>query len=124
MSNDLIVQPAAALRSVSDALGGVKTIAVEASPSAEHTSPPSPIPNPSLRIDPALGLVVIEFRNNSGAITTSIPSQRQLAAYQKWGMTRSGPPPPVVLKPSKPTSAEPAPEPHVHAAITKMASNK
>jgi hypothetical protein len=39
-------------------------------------------PNPTLRLDPALGLVVIEFVSKSGAVTTSIPTQRELAAYQ------------------------------------------
>lgn len=44
----------------------------------------SPMPNPQLRLDPALGLVVIEFRDASGTVTTSIPSQRQLNAYRMW----------------------------------------
>jgi len=39
-------------------------------------------PNPTLRLDPALGLVVIEFVSKSGAVTTSIPTQRELTAYQ------------------------------------------
>ena len=43
----------------------------------------SPIPNPTLRLDPALGLVVIEFRDESGNVATSIPSQRQLEAYRR-----------------------------------------
>lgn len=43
---------------------------------------PQPYVNPSLRLDAALGLVVIEFRDDSGTITSSIPSQRQLEAYR------------------------------------------
>jgi hypothetical protein len=39
-------------------------------------------PNPTLRLDPALGLVVIEFVSKSGAVTMSIPTQRELTAYQ------------------------------------------
>lgn len=39
-------------------------------------------PNPTLRLDTALGLVVIEFVSKSGAVTTSIPTQRELTAYQ------------------------------------------
>jgi len=50
-----------------------------------------PVINPTLRLDAALGLVVIEFRNDTGAITTSIPSQRQLQEYQRWQTTRVGP---------------------------------
>ena len=40
-----------------------------------------------------LGLVVIEFRNDSGTVTTSIPSERQLEAYQRWETTQLGPAP-------------------------------
>ena len=49
--------------------------------SAEAMAAPG-TPNPTLRLDPALGLVVIEFLSKSGAVTSSIPSQRQLTAYQ------------------------------------------
>jgi hypothetical protein len=38
--------------------------------------------NPTLRLDPALGLVVIQFHDASGNVTTSYPSQRQLNAYR------------------------------------------
>ena len=67
------------------AVGGASENPAE--PKAEPFTPPShappvrrasPIPNPQMRLDPALGLVVIEFRDTSGAVTTSIPSQRQL----------------------------------------------
>ena len=60
--------------------------------------PVTPVINPTLRLDAALELVVIEFRNNSGAITTSIPSQRQLREYQRWAQTQVGPPPPGTLR--------------------------
>lgn len=39
-------------------------------------------PNPSLRLDPRLGMVVLEFRDDGGEITDSIPSQRILDAYR------------------------------------------
>src|SRR5689334_9538145 len=55
---------------------------------AQAVSAAPPILNPTLRLDAALGLVVIEFRNETGAITTSIPSQRQLQEYQRWQATR------------------------------------
>jgi hypothetical protein len=47
-------------------------------------------PNPSLRLDYQLGLVVIEFRDASGAVTRTIPSAQQLAAYQQWSETGAG----------------------------------
>lgn len=39
--------------------------------------------NPRLRIDPALNLVVIEFRDDTGEVRDSIPSPRELAAYRE-----------------------------------------
>jgi hypothetical protein len=66
-----------------------------------------PIINPTLRLDAALGLVVIEFRNNSGAITTSIPSQRQLQEYQRWEATRLGSAPDWTAEPDHSTDTSP-----------------
>jgi hypothetical protein len=54
--------------------------AVSAPAASGSTSPGTP--NPTLALDPALGLVVIEFLSKSGAVTTSIPSQRELLAYR------------------------------------------
>jgi hypothetical protein len=42
-----------------------------------------PVVNPSLHLDPALGLVVLEFRDEAGQVTGSIPSQRQIEAYHR-----------------------------------------
>ena len=65
----------------------------ESPPQVEAAPAPSPITNPSLRLDPALGLVVIQFRNDVGTVTTSIPSEHQLQAYQRWQTTQFGPAP-------------------------------
>jgi hypothetical protein len=55
------------------------------------------LPNPSLRLDPALGLVVLEFRDRSGR-TATLPTERELAAYRS---ARSQPDPmPPPPKPS------------------------
>lgn len=89
MPNELSV------KAVSATTGGAEN---PAEPSAEPTTPPahappaqpaSPMPNPQLRLDPALGLVVIEFRDASGAVRASIPTQRQLNAYRMWEQTRA-----------------------------------
>jgi len=48
----------------------------------EPTVPSRPIPNPTLRLDSSLGMVVLEFHDNQGAVTGSIPSQRVLDAYR------------------------------------------
>lgn len=58
------------------------------------TAPPAPPlahTNPSLRLDPALGLVVIEFRDDAGLVTHSIPSQRQIDAYRMHEQTPPNP---------------------------------
>jgi hypothetical protein len=57
-----------------------------ASPSQPQTVAATPLANPSLVLDPSLGLVVIEFRNNAGDVVNSIPSARQLAAYRQNGV--------------------------------------
>lgn len=92
MSNEFTVQAVSAARANSDAAGEPKQVVAERLPVSPAV--PTPIPNPNLRLDPALGLVVIEFRNDtSDAVTTSIPSQRQLQAYQRWDVTHFGPTP-------------------------------
>jgi hypothetical protein len=90
MPNDISLSAVAAVGTgtteAKTATGGAAT-----TPEVAVVTPP--ITNPTLRLDAALGLVVIEFRDNSGAITTSIPSQRQLEAYQRWETTKFGPAP-------------------------------
>ena len=94
MSNNISIQAVSVARTGNDSAADAKMAAnTELPPQAEPVPPPSPIINPTLRLDAALGLVVIEFRNNSGAITTSIPSERQIAAYQRWAQTHSTGPP-------------------------------
>ena len=49
-------------------------------------------PSPKLTIDPALSLVVLEFRDDSGAVVNTIPSARQLAAYHNGQQPRGAKP--------------------------------
>ena len=49
--------------------------------------PPTPNPevgppNPRLRMDRDLGMVVIEFRDSAGRISNSLPTERELRAYR------------------------------------------
>ena len=90
MSSDLTVQSVAPPRPSSDVVGDQRAAATAIAYQVAVTAPSSPLPNPSLRLDAALGLVVIEFRNDDGAITTSIPSERQLRAYQRWQTSQPG----------------------------------
>jgi hypothetical protein len=45
----------------------------------------APALNPGLHLNPALNLVVLQFFNAEGEVTQSIPSQKQLRAYQQDG---------------------------------------
>jgi hypothetical protein len=58
------------------------------------------MPNPSLRLDPALGLVVLEFRDRTGR-TATLPTERELAAYR----TARGRPDPTP-SPAQPGAAQ------------------
>jgi len=42
----------------------------------------APIVNPSMRFDMKLGLVVVEFFDDSGEVATTIPSPQKLKAYE------------------------------------------
>ncbi|WP_291295123.1 hypothetical protein [Elioraea sp.] len=53
----------------------------------------APLVNPSLRFDQKLGIVVVEFFNDSGELANSAPSPRQLRAYEAGMNIRSGPMP-------------------------------
>lgn len=55
---------------------------VPPAPQAQVTATGPQFPNPSLRLDHGLGMVVIEFRDPGGQVTRSIPSQRQIDAYR------------------------------------------
>lgn len=94
MPSEISVQAVAVARAGSDGAVDPKSTAPSESVAQPEPGPaPSPIINPTLRLDAALGLVVIEFRNDSGAVTTSIPSERQIEAYQRWEVTHFGPTP-------------------------------
>ena len=45
----------------------------------------SPGPNPALRIDPQLGIVVLEFSDAQGKTVSSLPTERVLAEYRRTG---------------------------------------
>lgn len=55
--------------------------AAQASPAPVQRAAP-PVVSPALRVEPALNLVVIEFRDPKGAVQHSIPSPRELDAYR------------------------------------------
>jgi hypothetical protein len=84
------------IRAVSSAAGPNENV-VQPKPESvippANASPPQtgpPIFNPTLHFDAALGLVVIEFRDASGQVTTTIPTQRQMDAYRMWSAPLPG----------------------------------
>ena len=55
-----------------------------AEPSAAPPAPAAPIgPNPRLRLDPALGVVIVEFLDSAGKLSRSTPTEAQLRAYRQ-----------------------------------------
>jgi hypothetical protein len=91
MPSDLTVPRIASATAVS----GERPPSVPSRPpvAAEGAVAGSALPNPTLRLDAGLAMVVIEFRDESGAVRASIPSQQQLDAYRAWERSKTGPPP-------------------------------
>ena len=53
-----------------------------AAPSVQRGEGMIPLINPSLRYDIKLGLVVVEFLDDTGKVANSIPSPQKLKAYE------------------------------------------
>lgn len=54
-------------------------------PAAPAPGPATPAaigPNPSLRIDPALNILVVEFRGHDGSVTRTAPTEQELRDYR------------------------------------------
>lgn len=62
-------------------------------------------PNPRLRLDGSLGMVVIEFRGTAGEVANTVPSSRAIAAYRAAALTDA--PVPVGVRPRYDTSLLP-----------------
>jgi hypothetical protein len=73
--------------------------------------PAAPVtPNPRLRLDGSLGMVVIEFRDSVGDVANTIPSPRQIAAYRAAAISDAPVPVGVTDRPAPAVSAPAAPE--------------
>lgn len=71
------------LRGLADPTRSVPRAAPPVRDEGEAIPPPAPVtPNPRLRLDGTLGMVVIEFRDSAGDVANTIPSPRQIAAYR------------------------------------------
>ena len=81
MTQDLIVRQSAAR----DLPKPVATSGGPDGAAGSAPSEPSPEvgpPNPRLRVDSDLGVLVIEFRDAAGKVSASLPSHRKLEAYR------------------------------------------
>lgn len=64
--------------------------------------------NPSMRLEPLLGLVILEFHDAQGRIERTLPTARALAAYRIAARTaepRADAPPPQANSASTPLGA-------------------
>lgn len=86
MSLDPIARTAI-LSAPSRAATAVSESGVAAAPAGTTTDAAPPVPNPRLRLDPQLGMVVMEFRSGPGVPERSIPSAQELAAYRSAALT-------------------------------------
>ena len=114
MPNDLVVRPTPPVAPVAETPGSKDAASTAVPP--RHPQSDTARPNPSLRLDGALGMVIIEFHSEAGTITGSIPTERQLEAYRVWERTGTdGAPPPgrSSNNAAAPTAADP------HSATTK-----
>jgi hypothetical protein len=78
MSNHLSIQPALPILGT----GAPLRINTPAPSQAAAAQPAQVFVNPAFRFDSSIGMVVIEFHDDSGKLTNSIPSERQLQAYR------------------------------------------
>ncbi len=82
MPSELSIPTVQPLPGPSEAVAAPKATPAAPGPAERAVPAAQPYANPTLRLDPALGLVVIEFRDDAGALTSTIPSQRQIEAYR------------------------------------------
>jgi hypothetical protein len=63
------------------------------------------MPNPALRLDPVLGLVVLQFRDDQGEVVATLPTERELAAYRTAGKRAASPAAPQPTAATAPAAA-------------------
>lgn len=64
-------------------------------------------PNPRLRLDGSLGVVVLEFRDSGGEVANTIPSPRAMAAYRAAAISDA--PVPIGVTPLAASTPSPLP---------------
>ena len=90
MPNDLSIQAVGPVLGASENPAQPKPETFTPPAQAPPTAPAVLVANPTLRFDAASGLVVIEYHDAAGDVTTSIPTLRQLEAYRQWNQPLPG----------------------------------
>ncbi len=77
------VQRASAVTAAGTASSGSAALAANAAEPRQGApiKVPPPLSNPSVRLDPQLNIVILEFYNADGEISRKLPTERQLRAY-------------------------------------------
>ena len=122
MSHDLVIRQAPPQEAPRQPIraAGPDRVAGAAPPAI---SPEVGPPNPRLRMDRDLGMVVIEFRDAAGRVSTSLPSEKELQAYR--ASVNYGAELPSTLKPLRsgmlsfaaPQAMEPRPTPRPASSL-------
>ena len=104
--SDLVLR---AVSAAEPARGALRATAQEtATPTLPAITAPA-MPNPRLRLDGRLGMVVLEFRGTAGEVANSIPSPREIAAYRAAAISDAPVPIGVQPRAAAATTTEPAP---------------
>lgn len=85
MPSDVSVKAVGLVLSASENPAGPQTEKFTPPAQAPPAASPVIVANPSLRFDPVSGLVVMEFHDAAGDVTSQIPTLQQLEAYRIWG---------------------------------------
>src|SRR4051812_27179531 len=107
MPNELTVRAITAMPVSADRPAEPKAEPFPQPASAHPTEAHQAYINPTLRLDAGLGLVVIEFHDDLGKLTSSIPSQRQIEAYRQHEQALPDHKPKTAHTPTSPAPALP-----------------
>lgn len=100
---------ASSIRPVAEPARAARAVVAAAASDAAVPAVAPVTPNPRLRLDAPLGMVVIEFRDAGGDVANTIPTPRQIAAYRA-AVVSDAPVPVGIRERQAPTpAAEPAP---------------
>jgi hypothetical protein len=97
------------------ALPGAPQAPAAVRPDAMAVASAPAMPNPALRLDPVLGLVVVQFRDDQGKVVSTLPTERELAVYRNAGKRAANS--------AVPAGAQPAREPSPAAAAGAEAAS-